>query len=80
VALAKQKGLVNAVNFNLRFYPLSHQAPALLSSGELGDVYIVQGSYLQDWLLLPTDWNWQLEPGLGGNMRAVADFPTIFDG
>ncbi len=73
VALAKQKGLVNAINFNLRFYPLSHQAHAMLKSGELGDVYIVQGSYLQDWLLLPTDWNWRLEPGLGGDMRAVAD-------
>jgi len=73
VTLAKQTGRVNAINFNLRFYPLSHQARAMLSSGELGDVYIVQGSYLQDWLLLPTDWNWRLEPGLGGDMRAVAD-------
>ena len=73
VALAKQKGLVNAINFNLRFYPLSHQAHAMLKSGQLGEVYIVQGSYLQDWLLFPTDWNWRLEPGLGGDMRAVAD-------
>ena len=73
VTLAEQTGRVNAINFNLRFYPLSHQARAMLSSGELGDVYIVQGSYLQDWLLLPTDWNWRLEPGLGGDMRAVAD-------
>ncbi len=73
VALAKQRGLVNAINFNLRFYPLSHQAHAMLKSGQLGEVYIVQGSYLQDWLLFPTDWNWRLEPGLGGDMRAVAD-------
>lgn len=73
VALAKEKGLVNAVNFNIRFYPLAQQARAMVRAGELGDVYIVQGSYLQDWLLLPTDWNWRLEPELGGNMRAVAD-------
>ena len=33
----------------------------------------MQGSYLQDWLLYTTDWNWRLEPGLGGEMRAVAD-------
>ena len=44
-----------------------------MQAGELGDIYIVQGSYLQDWLLLPTDWNWRLEPELGGDMRAVAD-------
>ena len=73
VALAREKGLVNAVNFNIRFYPLAQQARAMVQSGELGEVYIVQGSYLQDWLLLPTDWNWRLEPGLGGEMRAVAD-------
>lgn len=73
VRLAKEQGVVNAVNFNIRYYPLNRHARALVRSGELGDVYIVQGSYLQDWLLLPTDWNWRLEPELGGEMRAVAD-------
>lgn len=73
VELAKKTGLVNAVNFNIRFYPLAQQARSMVHSGEIGDVYIVQGSYLQDWLLLPTDWNWRLEPELGGDMRAVAD-------
>jgi predicted dehydrogenase len=73
VALAQEKSLVNAVNFNIRFYPLAQQAHALVQAGELGEIYIVQGSYLQDWLLLPTDWNWRLEPELGGEMRAVAD-------
>jgi predicted dehydrogenase len=33
----------------------------------------VSGHYLQDWLLLDTDWNWRLEPELGGNLRAVVD-------
>jgi predicted dehydrogenase len=73
VALAKDKRLVNAVNFNIRFYPLAHQAKAMVQRGDIGAPYIVQGSYLQDWLLYPTDWNWRLEPGLGGDMRAVAD-------
>ena len=73
VKLAADKKLVNAVNFNIRFYPISHQAQAMVKGDELGDITIVQGSYLQDWLLLPTDWNWRLEPELGGDMRAVAD-------
>lgn len=73
VALAKEMQRVNAVNFNLRFYPLVQEAHARVTSGDLGEIYIVQGSYLQDWLLLPTDWNWRLEPDLGGEMRAVAD-------
>lgn len=73
VKLAAEKKLVNAINFNLRFYPLVQQARAMLQSGEIGTPYIIQGSYLQDWLLYETDWNWRLEPGLGGTLRAVAD-------
>ncbi|MEK7830374.1 MAG: Gfo/Idh/MocA family oxidoreductase [Acidobacteriota bacterium] len=73
VALAKERNLVNAVNFNIRFYPIVQHARAMVQSGEIGDVFIAQGSYLQDWLLLPTDWNWRLKPELGGKMRAVAD-------
>ncbi len=73
VKIAAEKKLVNAVNFNIRFYPISHQARHSVQSGDIGDVYIVQGSYLQDWLLYPTDWNWRLEPQFSGEMRAVAD-------
>jgi predicted dehydrogenase len=73
VKLAKETGKVNAVNFNIRFYPLAQQARHMVRSGELGDLFILQGSYLQDWLLFPTDWNWRLEPDLGGTLRAVGD-------
>lgn len=73
LGLAREAGIVHAVNFNIRFYPLCQQARALVQSGEIGTTYIIQGSYLQDWLLLPTDWNWRLEPELGGSLRAVAD-------
>ena len=73
VKLAKESGKVNAVNFNIRFYPLAQQARYMVRSGELGDLFILQGSYLQDWLLFPTDWNWRLEPDLGGTLRAVGD-------
>jgi predicted dehydrogenase len=73
VALAAEKNLVNAVNFNIRMYPLVQQAHSMVQGGELGDLFIMQGSYLQDWLLYPTDWNWRLEPDLGGSLRAVGD-------
>jgi predicted dehydrogenase len=74
VRLAQEKQLVNAVNFNIRFYPLVHEANARVENGELGEkLYLIHGSYLQDWLLYDTDWNWRLEPDLGGDLRAVAD-------
>jgi len=52
---------------------MAQQARAMVQSGELGDLFVVQGSYLQDWLLFPTDWNWRLEPDLGGSLRAIGD-------
>lgn len=73
VALAKEKGLVNAVHFNLRYYPMVRQMKAERESGELGEVYSVIGSYLQDWLYYNTDYNWRLEPDKSGDSRAIAD-------
>jgi len=73
VALAKSKGLVNAVHFNLRYYPMVRQMKTMRESGELGDVYSIMGSYLQDWLFLQTDYNWRLEPDKSGESRAIAD-------
>ena len=73
VRLARASGRVNAVNFNLRFYPICRHLHQLVREGGLGEVRLVSGHYLQDWLLLDTDWNWRLEPKLGGSLRAVAD-------
>jgi predicted dehydrogenase len=73
VRLAQASGLVHAVNFNIRFYPICRHLHQLVREGGLGNVRIVSGHYLQDWLLLDTDWNWRLEPELGGSLRAVAD-------
>jgi predicted dehydrogenase len=73
VELAEGSGLVNAVNFNIRFYPLHQHVRELVAAGALGDVRFVTGRYFQDWLLLETDWNWRLEPDKGGSLRAVGD-------
>src|SRR6202035_1733679 len=73
IRLAHASGLVHAVNFNIRFYPICRHLHQLVREGGLGDVRLVSGHYLQDWLLLDTDWNWRLEPEFGGNLRAVAD-------
>ena len=71
--LATERGLVNALSFNLRFYPLVHHARALVADGAIGSPRLVTGSYLQDWLLHETDWNWRVDPAGGGATRAVAD-------
>ena len=73
VGLAASRGLVNAVNFNIRFYPLNQHVASLVREGGIGDVRLVTGRYFQDWLLYDTDWNWRLEKDQGGVLRAVGD-------
>lgn len=73
VELAAKTGLVNAVHFNLRYYALARQMKVMREKGELGEVYSVIGSYLQDWLFYETDYNWRLEPDKSGDSRAIAD-------
>lgn len=76
VELARETRRVGAVAYNLRYYPLCQQARAMVASGAIGSPRLVHGSFLQDWLLFPADWNWRLEPKLGGELRAVADIGT----
>jgi predicted dehydrogenase len=73
VALAARAGLVNATNFNIRYYPLNQHVHELIADGGLGEVRLVTGRYFQDWLLLDSDWNWRLQPDRGGALRAVGD-------
>ncbi len=73
VALAARTGLVNAVHHNIRYYPLMRQLKLMREKGVLGNVFAVHGSYLQDWLFYPTDYNWRLESRFSGRSRAVAD-------
>jgi predicted dehydrogenase len=73
VALAAASDRISAVNFNIRFYPLNQHAHQMVKDGELGEPRLLTGHYFQDWLLLPTDWNWRLEPEKGGTLRAVGD-------
>jgi predicted dehydrogenase len=76
VKLAKQSGLITAVCYNVRFYPLNQQARGMVQADELGDVRFVTGHYHQDWLAKTTDWNWRLETDEGGALRSVGDIGT----
>ena len=76
VNLLKETRRVGGVAYNLRYYPLCQEARSLIRKGAIGQVKLVHGSFLQVWLLFPTDWNWRLEAKLGGELRAVSDIGT----
>ena len=73
VDLAAKKGLANAVNHNLRYYPVVQHVRQMIAAGELGEVLMVNGTYFQDWLLYETDFNWRLVAKENGALRAMGD-------
>jgi predicted dehydrogenase len=70
---AQTADIVHAVTFNYRGNPLVQQAREMVAAGEIGPVHYVQGAYLQDWLLKPTDYSWRLDPAQGGPSSAMGD-------
>ncbi|MEO7731853.1 MAG: Gfo/Idh/MocA family oxidoreductase, partial [Kofleriaceae bacterium] len=76
VELAARAGVVAAVPFVYRFHPVVREARARVTEGRAGAVYLIHGCYLQDWLASPDDYNWRIDPALGGPSRAFADIGT----
>ncbi|OQB95345.1 MAG: putative oxidoreductase YcjS [Spirochaetes bacterium ADurb.Bin110] len=73
VTLAKNRHLKTAINFVYRYYPIIMHIKELISKGELGTIYSIHGTYLQDWLLFDHDYDWRVESRYGGPSRALAD-------
>ncbi|WP_020471928.1 Gfo/Idh/MocA family protein [Zavarzinella formosa] len=76
VRLAVAASVVTAVNYNVRYYPVCLEARERRIAGRLGPIYHVTGSYMQDWLLHDTDFNWRVLAAEGGELRAMADIGT----
>lgn len=72
-ALARRHKRHGAVAFTYRGYPMVRKARGLVAGGELGDLRLVHGAYIQDWLSEPTDYNWRVDLEVSGVSRAVAD-------
>jgi len=75
VALAARAGVVTAVPFVYRFHAVVREARARLADPPQ-PIHLIHGSYLQDWLASPEDYNWRVDPALGGPSRAFADIGT----
>jgi predicted dehydrogenase len=71
--LAKEKKVPNALNHNLRYYPVVQQIRQMIKRGDLGEILIVQGTYSQDWLLYDTDYNWRIDAKDNGPLRVMGD-------
>jgi predicted dehydrogenase len=70
---AARAGVVTAVPFVYRFHPNIREIRQRIVSGDAGHVWLVHGSYLQDWLSRSVDTNWRVDPTTGGVSRAFGD-------
>jgi predicted dehydrogenase len=71
--VAESTGAVTAVPFVYRFYPSVREARHRIAGGEAGDLWMLHGSYLQDWLSSSQETNWRVDPAKGGGSRAFGD-------
>jgi predicted dehydrogenase len=71
VTAAAEAPGTSGVCFNYRHYPMVAEVRERLGGGP--PPHLVQGTYLQDWLLAQDDWNWRLEPERAGAARALGD-------
>ncbi len=76
VRIAQASGRAAGIAYNIRFYPLCHEAAARVREGSMGEFLHIVGSYVQDWLLFKTDFNWRVLAEDGGELRAIADIGT----
>jgi predicted dehydrogenase len=71
--LAARVGTLHAVPFVYRYYPTVREARARIARGDAGRLWMLHGSYLQDWLSSPAATNWRVDPARGGASRAFGD-------
>ncbi|ODS50540.1 MAG: oxidoreductase domain-containing protein [Halanaerobium sp. 4-GBenrich] len=77
LAILESRDIYAGVNFNYRHYPLVKEMKQKVKN-ELGRLFHLQGSYLQDWMLFEDDYSWRVDPKQGGKSRAVADIGSHF--
>lgn len=79
-ALLAERPVPNGVNLNYRMNALVQDLQATVRGGEAGRPFMVTGSYIQDWMMKEDDYDWRLDPKVGGQSRAIADIGShLFD-
>lgn len=81
-AAVKKSGKIFALTHNYTGYPMVRQARAMVQSGDLGDIRVVQVEYPQDWLAEPLEKtgqkqaDWRTDPARSGAGGCIGDIGT----
>ena len=72
-ALAREHGVLCAVDFNYRHNAIVQEMHERVTAESWGQTFLIHGTYIQDWMMYDSDYNWRCVPELGGKSRTVAD-------
>jgi predicted dehydrogenase len=81
-AAVQRSGCIFAVTHNYTGYPMVRQARAMVQTGELGDIRIIQVEYPQDWLTERLESTgqkqaeWRTDPARAGAGGCIGDIGT----
>jgi predicted dehydrogenase len=73
VSRGAESKTLTAVPFIYRYYPAVREIRSRIARGDAGELHLLHGSYLQDWLALATATNWRVDKSVGGASRTFAD-------
>lgn len=71
--LAREKGLIAAVNFNVRYHEACQRAKDLINQDAFGNIRLIHGAYLQEFHANSDYFSWRYQPAAGGPMRATTE-------
>ena len=72
-ALAKSRGVVHAVNFNVRFHEACNRIRQAIREPEFGPLHLIHGHYLQEFHVLPAEHSWRYDETVAGPTRAISE-------
>ncbi len=82
VARTRASGRLFGVTYTYSGYPMVREARALVASGALGEVRVIQVEYAQDWLAAPLEATgqkqaaWRTDPARSGEGGCIGDIGT----
>lgn len=80
IKLLKEHPVANGVNLNYRMNALIQDLHERVKNKEYGSAFLITAAYIQDWMMMQSDYDWRLDPVIGGRSRAIADIGShLFD-
>lgn len=73
VETAEEFNAITGIGFCYRYYPVVQEMAHRIRNGAYGNVRMVTGSWLQDWLSQKNDYTWRLDSTQSGKSNVAAD-------